>query len=119
MSIYENFEPLNFDNIKTYPLRERPSKVTIENFSQAVSENDSLRDFLDKLPDVLAVQSLREIANQIRRARNLGKPVIWGIGGHVVKTGLAPILIDLMRRGFVSAIASNGSVLVHDAEIAL
>lgn len=119
MSIYENFEPLNFENIKTYPLRERPSKVTIENFSQAASENDSLRDFLDKLPDVLAVKSLREIANQIRRAKNLGKPVVWGIGGHVIKTGLAPVLIDLMRRGFVSAIASNGSVLVHDTEIAL
>ena len=119
MSIYENFEPLNFENIKTYPLRERPSKIKIENFSQAVNENDSLREFLDKLPDVLAVKSLREIARQICRAKNLGKPVVWGIGGHVVKTGLAPVLIDLMRRGFVSAIASNGSVLVHDAEIAL
>src|SRR5205807_943793 len=47
------------------------------------------------------------------------KPIIWGIGGHVIKTGLAPILIDLMERGFVTAIAGNGSVLVHDAEIAL
>ena len=119
MSNYEKFEPLNFENIETYPLRERPSKIKIENFSQAVNENDSLREFLDKLPDVLAVKSLREIARQICRAKNLGKPVVWGIGGHVVKTGLAPVLIDLMRRGFVSAIASNGSVLVHDAEIAL
>ena len=119
MSIYENFEPLNFENIKTYPLSERPSKIKIENFSQVVNENDSLQEFLDKLPDVLAVKSLREIARQICRAKSLGKPIVWGIGGHVVKTGLAPILIDLMRRGFVSAIASNGSVLVHDAEIAL
>lgn len=119
MSIYENFEPLNFENIKTYPLKERPSKITIQNFSQVVNENDSLQEFLDKLPDVLAVKSLREIARQICRAKNLGKPIVWGIGGHVVKTGLAPVLIDLMRRGFVSAIAANGSVLVHDAEIAL
>lgn len=119
MSIYENFEPLNFENVRTYSLNERPSKITTENFSQAPNENDGLRDFLDKLPDVLAVKSLREIAGQICRAKNLGKPVVWGIGGHVVKTGLAPVLIDLMRRGFVSAIASNGSVLVHDAEIAL
>jgi hypothetical protein len=62
---------------------------------------------------------LREIAGQIRRAADLQKPIIWGIGGHIVKTGLAPVLIDLMNRGFVSAIASNGSVLVHDTEIAL
>ncbi|MDQ4121581.1 MAG: hypothetical protein M3209_09060 [Acidobacteriota bacterium] len=119
MSIYEDFEPLNFESIKTYPLEERSSKVTIENFSQAPADSDSLREFLDKLPDILAVKSLREIANQIRRAKKLGKPIVWGIGGHVVKTGLAPVLIDLMRRGFVSAIAANGSVLVHDTEIAL
>lgn len=119
MSIYENFEPLNFENIKTYPLSERPSKVTVENFAQPPAEHDSLREFLDKLPDVLAVKSLREIASRICRAKSIGKPVVWGIGGHVVKTGLAPVLIDLMRRGFVSAIAVNGSVLVHDAEIAL
>ena len=55
----------------------------------------------------------------MRRARELQKPIIWGIGGHVIKTGLAPIIIDLMKRGFVTAIAGNGSVLVHDAEIAM
>lgn len=119
MSIYENYQPLNFDAINTYELASRPSKVTVKNFAAPVDEGDSLKNFLDKLPDILAVQSLREIGKQIRRAKELRKPVIWGIGGHVVKTGLAPILIDLMRRGFVSAIAANGSVLVHDCEIAL
>lgn len=119
MSIYEDFEPLNFDEIKTYRLKERPSKVTTKHFAATVDESDSLRRFLNNLPDVLAVQSLREIARQIRRAKESNKPIVWGIGGHVVKTGLAPILIDLMKRGFVTAIAANGSVLVHDAEIAL
>jgi hypothetical protein len=55
----------------------------------------------------------------MKRARELKKPIIWGIGGHVVKTGLAPVIIDLMKRGYVSAIAANGSVLVHDAEIGM
>ena len=119
MSIYENLEPIKLEKINTYALASRPSKVTIENFSKPIEENDSLKTFLDKLPDILAVKSLREIAAQIRRAKELNKPIIWGIGGHVVKTGLAPILIDLMQRGFISAIAANGSVLVHDAEIAL
>jgi cob(I)alamin adenosyltransferase len=57
---------------------------------------------------------MREVAAAIRRARDLGKPIIWGIGGHVIKTGLSPVLIDLMDRGFVTAFASNGSVQVHD-----
>ncbi|HEY0426423.1 MAG TPA: hypothetical protein VGC76_01330 [Pyrinomonadaceae bacterium] len=119
MSIYENLRPIDLEKIKTYELASRPSKVTVEDFAAPVSQDDSLKDFLDKLPDILAVKSLREVAKQIRRARDLGKPVVWGIGGHVVKTGLAPVIIDLMKQGFVTAIAANGSVLVHDTEIAL
>lgn len=119
MSIYENLEPINLSEIKTYELKERPSKVTVADFAAPIDENDSVAEFLDKLPNILAVQSLREIAKQIRRARDLQKPIIIGIGGHIIKTGLAPILIDLMERGFITAIAGNGSVLVHDTEIAL
>jgi hypothetical protein len=118
MSIYE-FKPINLDEITTYDLASRPSKVTVKDFAVPVSADDSLKNFLDKLPNILAVQSIREIAKQIRRAKNLGKPIIYGIGGHVVKTGLAPILIDLMKQGFLTAIAGNGSVLVHDTEISL
>ena len=66
----------------------------------------------------LASQAIRELAERIRHAHELKKPIIWGIGGHVIKTGLAPVIIDLMKRGYVSAIAANGSVLVHDSEIA-
>lgn len=119
MSVYENLQPIDLTEINTYELASRPSKVTVNDFAKPFDGDETLKDFFDKLPDILAVKSLREIAAQIRRAKTLGKPVVWGIGGHVVKTGLAPILIDLMRRGYVSAIASNGSVLVHDTEIAL
>lgn len=119
MTIYENLQPTNFDDIKTYELASRPSKVTVKDFAAPVNAGDSLKMFLSKFPNILAVQSLREIAGQIKRARELKKPIVWGIGGHVVKTGLAPIIIDLIEKGFVSAIASNGSVLVHDTEIAL
>lgn len=119
MSIYENLQPIDLNDIETYDLASRPSKVTIKDFAAPVSEHDSLSDFLGKLPNILAVQSIREVARRIRRARDLGKPIIWGIGGHVIKTGVAPLIIDLMRRGFVTAIASNGSVLVHDSEIAM
>lgn len=120
MSIYEeSLRPLGLSEVNTYSLAERPSKVTVLDFARAIAPGASLADFLKTLPDILAVRSLRQLAAQIRRARSLGRPVIWGIGGHVVKTGLAPVIIDLMTRGYVNAIAANGSVLVHDAEIAL
>lgn len=119
MSVYENLKPIELTEIETYELASRPSKVTVNDFAAAFEADVSLRDFLASLPDILAVRSLRAVAGAVRRARTEGKPVIWGIGGHVVKTGLAPVIIDLMRRGFVTALASNGSVLVHDTEIAL
>jgi hypothetical protein len=120
MSIYEDdVRPLDLEKVQTYPLSSRPSKVTVEDFARPVQEDAGLSEFLRALPDILAVKSLRGVAAQMRRARSLNKPIIWGIGGHVIKTGLAPVIIDLMRRGFVGAIAANGSVLVHDAEIAL
>src|SRR5436305_8605744 len=119
MSIYDDLQPLSFDQVRTYPLASRPSKVIVDDFAKPIASDSSLRAYLQSLPNILAVQNLRELASRMRRARNLGRPIIWGIGGHVIKTGLAPIIIDLMRRGFVTAVAANGSVLVHDAEIAL
>ena len=120
MSIYDdNLRPLKLDDVKTYPLASRPSKVSLDDLANQIQPDSSLKDFLAGLPNILAVQSLREIAARMRRARELQKPIIWGIGGHVIKTGLAPLVIDLMKRGFVTAIAANGSVLVHDAEIAM
>jgi hypothetical protein len=120
VSIYEDdLRPLGLDSVSTYPLASRPSKVTIKDFAHPLGQDSSLRDFLNSLPSILAANNLRQVGARIRRARELGKPIIWGIGGHVIKTGMSPIIIDLLKRGFVSAIAANGSVLVHDAEIAL
>jgi hypothetical protein len=119
MTIYKEFQPIDLEKINTYELAERPSKVTVDDFAAPIDEGDSLKGFLKTFPNILAVRSLREVAVKIRRAKELNKPIVWGIGGHFVKTGLAPVLIDLMNRGFVSTIASNGSVLVHDTEIAL
>ncbi len=118
MSIYD-LDPIKLDDVQTYPLSSRSSKVTIADFAKPIVQDSSVRDYLDSLPKILAAQNLRELAGHIRRARVQAKPIIWGLGGHVIKTGLAPIIIDLMNRGYVSAIAANGSVLVHDAEIAL
>ena len=119
MSIYKDFQPLALDEVKTYALSSRPSKVTVADFAKPCAEDSSLSDYLQSLPHILAGESIREIASRMRSARELAKPIVWGIGGHVIKTGLSPIIIDLMKRGFVNAIAGNGSVLIHDAEIAM
>jgi hypothetical protein len=119
MTVYQGLTPIDLSGINTYELASRPSKVTVDDFARAPSPGDSVSEFLSKLPNILAAQSLRGLAEQMRRARDAGKPIIWGFGGHVVKTGLAPIIIDLMDRGFVTAVAGNGSVLVHDTEIAM
>ncbi len=119
MTIYDDLSPLSLNEVNTYPLATRPSKVTTRDFARPIKTDATVSDLLNSLPDILAARRLRELAAQIKRARDKGKPIIWGIGGHVIKTGLAPILIDLMRRGFLTAIAANGSVLVHDAEVAM
>ena len=120
MSIYHQ-APIDLSRLSTYPLASRHSKVTVKNFARALSDDEAqaASALLNSLPDILAVQSLRAVAAAIVNARAKNKPVIWGAGGHVIKTGLAPIIIDLIRRGFVTAIALNGSGVIHDFEIAL
>ena len=118
MSCYR-ISPFDLGEVKTYPLKSRPSKVGTSLFGRPLGPGSSTRQFLDSLPDMLGARNLRDLAAAIDAARRGGKPVIWGMGGHVIKTGLAPVIIGLMDRGFVSAIALNGSSIIHDFEIAL
>ena len=118
MSIY-SIEPLVLGEVRTYPLASRKSKVSMREFARASNGNISLSKFLDSLPDILAARDLRELLRAIMEARQKRKAILWGMGGHVIKVGLGPVLIDLMDRGFISGIAMNGAALVHDFEIAL
>src|SRR5437667_2641939 len=88
-------------------------------FARASNGNISLSHFLDSLPQILAARDLRELLGAILAARQKRKAILWGMGGHVIKVGLGPVLIDLIRRGFISGIAMNGAALIHDFEIAL
>ncbi len=117
-SIY-NLDPLEFDALKTEPLSRRPSKVRPEDFARPHKRGARFNDFLRTLPAILAGVEFRRLVEALLRARRKRKPILWGLGGHVVKVGLAPVLIDLMRRGFVSGIATTGAALIHDFEIAL
>jgi hypothetical protein len=112
-------KPLDLSKIRTYPLASRPSKVTVNDFAKPVGANSTLKEFLAGLPNILAAGELAELAKLITEAKRRGRAIIAGLGGHVVKTGLSPVLIDLMERGFVTAFAMNGSAMIHDFEIAL
>ena len=118
MSIYST-HPITLGAVHTYPLASRKSKVSIRNFAKPRTANSSLIRFLDSLPNILAAEDLRHLLSAIHIARKQRKAILWGIGGHVIKVGLGPVLIDLMRRGFVSGIAMNGAALIHDFEVAL
>src|SRR5713101_2220280 len=118
MSIY-SIHPIMLGAVHTYPLASRKSKVSIRDFAKAPTANTSFTKFLDSLPNILAADDLRRLLAAIHTARRQHKAMLWGLGGHVIKVGLGPVLIDLMKRGFVSGIAMNGAALIHDFEIAL
>jgi hypothetical protein len=118
MSIY-SIQPLTLGAVRTYPLASRKSKVTVRNFAKTAAANTSLAKFLDSLPNFLAAEDLRHLLSAIHSARKQHRAILWGIGGHVIKVGLGPVLIDLMKRGFISGMAMNGAALIHDFEIAL
>jgi hypothetical protein len=118
MSVYP-IEPVTLGGVRTYPLSTRKSKVTARDLGKAVSRGVSFSKFLDSLPKILAAQDLRALSSLIHAARKQKKAILWGIGGHVIKVGLAPVLIDLMDKGYVSGISMNGAALIHDFEIAM
>jgi hypothetical protein len=110
---------IELKDIKTQSLESRPSKVSIGDFGKTYSKGSSLLTFLDNLPNILSARELRELTSQVASAFNTGKTVILGLGAHVIKVGLNPLVIDLMKRKLVSAIAMNGAGIIHDAEIAM
>ncbi|HMD36158.1 MAG TPA: hypothetical protein VKH42_14370 [Vicinamibacterales bacterium] len=117
-----SYEEFDLSDVRTYPLKSRKSKARAEDFAEPVAAGASIGAFVDSLPDMLAARDFRKVARAIvdaKRAGSNGGGVIWGLGAHVIKTGLGPVLIDLMERGFVSAIATNGAAVIHDFEVAL
>ncbi|MDP9055452.1 MAG: hypothetical protein M3N93_14305 [Acidobacteriota bacterium] len=119
MNNYYGVVPIDLSGLKTVSLAERGGKVRQADFAAVYTKGSGVAGLIDSLPHILAGESLRSVVDAIVAARAKGKPVIWAMGGHVIKCGLAPVLIDLMRRGFATAFAMNGSASIHDFEIAL
>jgi len=113
------YEEFDLSGIRTYPIKSRTSKARVEDFARPALPDGSLAAFLDSLPRMLAAADFNVVVRAIVEAKRAAAGVVWGLGAHVVKTGLGPVLIDLMERGFVSAIATNGASIIHDFEVAI
>lgn len=114
----KTFKPVSIKGIKTYSLKKRKSKVNVNDFAKPFKKNNSFKNFLNSLPNILAAQNLKQVASYIVEAHRNNKTVAVGIGAHVIKVGLSPVIIDLMEAGIINAVAMNGACIVHDFEIA-
>jgi len=118
MSKYK-VKPLSPGGLKTYSLRSRKDKVNINNFAQILSAERSFTRFVRSLPDILAGSDFKEFISLMGKAKKRNRAIIFGLGAHVIKVGLSPIIIDLMKEGWITALALNGAGIIHDFEIAL
>ena len=112
------FPPLDFDRIRTYPIRERPNKVHLNELARAWKAGGSLAQFIDSLPRILAGNDFRAVVDATVAAVRQQRPVVVMMGAHTIKCGLNPVFIDLIKRGVISAIAFNGAGAIHDFELA-
>ena len=111
------YEEIDLAAIKTVPIAERASKVSIEQFGDPIKGGKACKRWLGSLPDQLAVERIRELAREMRKASSDGE-IVWMTGAHVIKCGLSRYIIELMKKGYVTAIGMNGAALIHDLEIA-
>ena len=112
-------QPIDLSGLHTVSLKARGGKVRMDDFANPYAKNSGVMGLMASLPRILAADSFRLLIESIVLARKQAKPIIWGLGGHVIKCGLAPVLTDLMRRGYATAFALNGSASIHDFEIGM
>lgn len=115
----KKYQPLDFSGLNTYSIHGRYSKVTVDNFAKPLAPGSTLKEFMASLPEQLLGIDFPELVGRLAASHTNDRPIVVGMGAHVIKVGLNPILIDLMERGIISAIALNGAGIVHDTEIAM
>lgn len=114
----KQIKPVSLKGLKTYSIKERISKVGIKDFASPLSKGASFSEFFDSLPDMLAARDIKEVAKAVINAHHKKRMVVVGMGAHVIKVGLGPLIIDLMERGIIDAVVMNGAGIVHDFEVA-
>lgn len=113
------FKPIDTGKLKTYSISERKSKVSADDFATPWEKGGSFAQFLDSFPDILAAKDVRTVISSMAEAFLKKKTILTGMGAHVIKVGLNPVIIDLMKRGIITAVAMNGAGIIHDSEIAM
>ncbi len=115
----QKFKPIDLNRVKTYPLSQRKSKVSTTDFGKTWQKGAPFKEFVDRLPDILAGSHLKTVISAIVNAFQKEKTIVFAMGAHVIKVGLNPIVIDLMERGIITAVAMNGAGIIHDLELAM
>jgi hypothetical protein len=111
-------KPIDLSKVRTYPLGSRRSIVATTLIGRPPRPSMRVRDFLNGLPDILAARDFRTVAQAIAARHRAGRRIVLGMGAHPIKVGLSPLIIDLMQRGILSAVAMNGAAIIHDFELA-
>ncbi len=113
------YSQLSFEGIRTYSIKERFSKVRTDDFAAVSRSSTTIRDFVERLPNILVAADFKEFVGHFRQAIQADNMVVWMMGAHVIKVGLNPIIIELLRRGIIRHLAMNGAGVIHDVEIAM
>ncbi|GER93216.1 hypothetical protein A45J_0952 [hot springs metagenome] len=111
------YKQIDLSRLKTYSIKDRSSKVSAEKSATVHKKDNSFKEFIEGLPDFLAAHDLKAVVQSIIKAYKNKRPVILGMGAHPIKVGLSPLIIDLMQRGVLTSIATNGACIIHDFEI--
>jgi hypothetical protein len=114
-----SYEDFDLSGVRTHPLESRVSKARAADFAKPCDPRATVPAFLDSLPNMLAAADFKAVVRAMVAAREKDRGILWGLGAHVIKTGLGPVIVDLMERGFVSGLATNGAAVIHDFEVAL
>lgn len=109
---------LDISKLRTYSLKDRASKVQIDDFSRPHRKGASFKEFFSSLPKILAAKGIQDVAAAVVQARKDNKPVMLGMGAHSIKVGLSPVIIDLMESGMITSLSLNGAGIIHDFELA-
>ncbi len=115
----KHLKKIDTSRVRTYSLKTRESKVRTDDFAKPLRKGGSFSDFIASLPDILASRHFKDVATAIVKARKQGRPVMLGMGAHVIKVGLNPLIIDLLERGIITSLSINGAGIIHDFELAM
>ncbi len=113
------FKKIDFSKVKTYSVKDRKSKVSLSDFAKPIGDDQTIGAFIENLPSILSGQSFKEFLDDYTRSIKSKSTILLMMGAHVIKVGISPLIIDAMKKGWITHLALNGACVIHDVEIAL